>query len=110
MRNSLALKRDLVTSQEIEAFEATRQTYYAFKKRCEDLEAHVKQMETALIAKVEAEVDVDPSFELTIKVSERRYPHYKAALADVAGIDHVQKVIDGTPPTISKLLIVARAA
>ncbi|MBX7232049.1 MAG: hypothetical protein K1X29_08180 [Bdellovibrionales bacterium] len=110
MRKSLALKVEFITSQEIEAFEVTWQSYYAFKKRYEDLEVQLKQMESTLIAKIEAGVAIDPSFDLKIKISERRYPHYKAALAEVAGVDHVQKVIDATPPTIQKSLIVKKAA
>jgi len=108
--NTAVLKKPVISQQQIEALLVQRETLDSFKKRYELLENSVKATEQELIRLLEAGADVNADYELKIRSTERRFPHWKehyAILANqVPSAPGTDEILANTSPSVSKVLVV----
>lgn len=101
-----ALLKSAITSQEVESLIAMRVSLEGLKKRYRLLEDSVKTAELNIISRIESGTDLPERFFLQIKIIERRYPHWKAHFAELAGRNAAEEVLRQTPATITKTLVI----
>jgi hypothetical protein len=76
MKTSNALKKQVVTQQEIESLIVQRETFSSLKKRLGSIEDSMKAIEAAIIGKIETGAEVYAPYDLLIRDKETRHPHW----------------------------------
>lgn len=105
-----ALKAQLIPSisaVEIERLRAMRETYQALKKRLDTVTKTVDELESQVISQVEAGTDFSAmGYLVRIQETIRRYPAWKEHFLSRVGKAEADAILEATPPTIDKKLII----
>ncbi len=106
MKSNAAIQTK-VEGANIERLLALRETYQALKKRLDAMEATVDELETDLIAQVEAGVDFSIfGYEVKVQESTRRYPAWKEHFLARVGKAEADAILESTTQTILKKLVI----
>lgn len=101
-------RANVITVQELERLSTLKSQYRELKEQLDLLEASVREVECAVLAKLNAGATVPSGFEVTVKRTERRYPAWKEFF-----IKHVKngkqvadRILARTKPTVSRTVLV----
>lgn len=108
MKHSAALKQEAVIStQEIQNLLVLREAYKALKEKMDLMERSVNEIEDKIIGEVELGLKPDSNlFQLNVSQTVRRYPKWKEHFVAFAGPVQAENILEATPPTISKKLLI----
>jgi len=111
-RKAAALKKieNTITRQEVEALEAMRDAYEGLKRRLELLDRQIKTSESSIIQRLDDGVASESGMDLSIHEVTRRYPSWKSHFVAATSAEAAEKVLAETPPTITRSLVVRKAA
>lgn len=102
--------QNTITRQEVEALEAMRDAYEGLKRRLDLLGHQIETSESSIIQRLDHGVASESGMDLSIHEVARRYPSWKSHFVAATSAEAAEKVLAETPPTITRSLIVRKAA
>ncbi len=107
---ALKMIENTITRQEVEALEAMRDAYEGLKRRLDLLDRQIETSESSIIQRLDEGAASESGMDLSIHEVARRYPSWKSHFVAATSAEAAEKVLAETPPTITRSLIVRKAA
>lgn len=107
---ALKKTRNVITRQDVEALEAMQDAREGLKRRLDLLDRQIETSESSIIQRLDEGGASEPGINLSIHEVARRYPSWKSHFVAATSAEAAEKVLADTPPTITRSLIVRKAA
>ncbi|MBS1983587.1 MAG: hypothetical protein JST16_05385 [Bdellovibrionales bacterium] len=106
MKAQTALKIASITDHDVASVISMREALEGLKRRTKLLEESLKTAESELIERLSRGALNESSFEIFVKITERRYPAWKEHYLAMAGVEAASRVLEETKPAITQSLVV----
>lgn len=105
-----ALKKQVITSTEINEYLALKESIAALKRRIETLTKSTDKLEETIVSKLDFGADASTcGFLLSIRQSEKRFPAWKEHFIQTCGKQEADRVLESTEAKVYRDLIIKKA-
>lgn len=105
-----ARKAARIDADELLRLDTLNEMEKAIERRLEATKADRRLLEASLIERIECGVSLPIGFDAQIKTTERRYPHWREIFIERHGVAQAEALLSATQPSISKRLVLKKAA